>query len=220
MQKPARTRLSPDDRRAQLLHKAVACFADHGIARATQAQVAARAGVSVSAVYFYFRTRSDLIAAVLDSVAATITTMVADALAAPAAPAEVLLRLANRTADLAVDQPDVVRVWLDWSSGVRADVWPQFLVLQQQLQMLVCGELIRISPDASAATIRSAARLFVGGAHTLALMRFENVDAADHAIFVDQMVGGTIAVLPHQSASAADAATPDLPAKPLPASRS
>lgn len=195
MQKPARTRLSPDDRRAQLLHTAVTCFADHGIARATQAQVAARAGVSVSAVYFYFRTRSDLIAAVLDSVAATITTMVVDALAAPAAPAEMLLRLANRTTDLAVDQADVVRVWLDWSSGVRADVWPQFLVLQQQLQMLVCGELTRISPDASAATIRSAARLFVGGAHTLALMRFENVDAVDHAIFVDQMVGGTIAVL-------------------------
>lgn len=195
MQKPARTRLSPDDRRAQLLFHAVACFADHGIARATQAQVAARAGVSVSAVYSYFRTRTDLVTAVLDSVASTIAAMVEDALAAPAAPAEALLRLATRTADMAVDQPDVVRVWLDWSSGVRADVWPKFLVLQQQLQALVAEVLTRISPDAPAATIRAAARLFVGGAHTLALMRFENVGAADRATFVDQMVSGTIAVL-------------------------
>jgi TetR/AcrR family hemagglutinin/protease transcriptional regulator len=195
MQKPARTRLSPDDRRAQLLDHAVACFADHGIARATQAQVAARAGVSVSAVYSYFRTRADLVTVVLDNVASTIAAMVVDALAAPASPVEALLRLATRTADLAVDRPDVVRVWLDWSSGVRADVWPQFLVLQQQLQLLVAGELTRISPDAPAATIRSAARLFVGGAHTLALMRFENVGAADRAIFIDQMVGGTVAAL-------------------------
>jgi TetR/AcrR family hemagglutinin/protease transcriptional regulator len=195
MQKPARTRLSPDDRRAQLLNHAVACFADHGIARATQAQVAARAGVSVSAVYSYFRTRADLVAAVLDNVASTIAAMVVDALETPAAPAEALLRLATRTADMAVDQPDVVRVWLDWSSGVRADVWPQFLLLQQRLQALVAEVLTRISPDAPAATIRSAARLFVGGAHTLALMRFENVGAADRATFVDQMVAGTIAVL-------------------------
>lgn len=195
MQKPARTRLSPDDRRAQLLAHAVACFADHGIARATQAQVAVRAGVSVSAVYSYFRTRADLVAAVLDSVASTISAMVIDALSAPTAPAEALLRLAARTADMAVDQPDVVRVWLDWSSGVRADVWPQFLVLQQHLQALVAEVLEGISPDSPAATIRSAARLFVGGAHTLALMRFENVGAADRAMFVDQMVGGTIAVL-------------------------
>ena len=43
--KPARTRLPPADRRVQLLGHAVACFAEHGVARATQAQVAARAGV-------------------------------------------------------------------------------------------------------------------------------------------------------------------------------
>ena len=47
--RPARTRLAPEDRRAQLVLHAVGCFADHGIARATQAQVAERAGVSVSA---------------------------------------------------------------------------------------------------------------------------------------------------------------------------
>lgn len=195
MQKPARTRLSPDDRRAQLIGHAIACFADHGIARATQAQVAARAGVSVSAVYSYFRTRADLVSAVLDSVAAIIAAMVTDAVAAPAPPAQVLVRLANRTADMAADQPDVVRVWLDWSSGVRADVWPQFLVLQQQLQALVAAVMARHNSAAPAAAIRSAARLFVGGAHTLAMMRFENVGAADRATFINQMVNGTLATL-------------------------
>lgn len=194
--KPVRTRLSPADRRGQLLHHAVACFADHGVARATQAQVAARAGVSVSAVYSYFRTRADLVDAVLGAVATAIIAMVESAAATPGPARAVLTDLARQTAGMADDQPDLVRVWLDWSAGVRADTWPQFVALQQHLHRLVAGILAR-HPDAGVddARVASAARLFVGGAHTLALMRFENVGAADRDIFVDQMVGGTLAAL-------------------------
>lgn len=191
--KPARTRLPPADRRAQLVGHAIACFADHGIARATQAQVAQRAGVSVSAVYSYFRTRADLVAAVLEAVAAAIVAMV-QAADAPTLPVrDALTTLARHTADMAVEQPDAVRVWLDWSTGVRADTWPQFLALQGQLQAHVRAILARAAPDSPALT--SAARLFVGGAHTLALMRFEQVSAAELALFIDQMVGGTLAAL-------------------------
>jgi len=196
--RPARTRLSPDDRRAQLVMHAVACFADHGIARATQAQVAERAGVSVSAVYSYFRTRADLVDAVLETVAATIVAMVEQAVATPGAPLAVLTELATRTADMAVHEPDTVRVWLDWSTGVRADVWPHFLLLQRRLQALVAAVLVRGRDDVALATdveIKSAARLFVGGAHTLALMRFEDVDVAELGVFIDQMVGGVLRAL-------------------------
>jgi TetR/AcrR family hemagglutinin/protease transcriptional regulator len=192
--KPARTRLSPTDRRAQLIRHAIACFADHGIARATQAQVAARAGVSVSAVYSYFRTRSDLVEAVLDAVAHDITAMVTGAVTT-AAPLPIALgELARRTAAMAVDDPELVRVWLDWSTGVRADTWPTFLLLQRRLQSLVETLLVQDQPGVPVdANIRSAARLFVGGAHTLALMRFENIDAAALELFIKQMVGGVLA---------------------------
>ena len=193
--KPARTRLSPEDRRAQLVRHAVASFADHGIARATQAQVAARAGVSVSAVYSYFRTRADLVDAVLDAVETTIATMVTGALATLAPPFEALTELANQTANMALVEPDTVRVWLDWSTGVRADVWPQFLLLQNRLHCLVESVLVRRSGSGKVPAdrfIKSAARLFVGGAHTLALMRFENVSATELEVFIDQMVGGVL----------------------------
>ncbi len=197
--KPARTRLSPDERRAQLIRHAVACFADHGIARATQAQVAARAGVSVSAVYSYFRTRADLVAAVLEFVETTIAAMVADALSAPLPALEALTNLAGRTADMALQEPDTVRVWLDWSTGVRADVWPQFLMLQNQLRVLVESVLVRASaPTPDMLLIKSTARLFVGGAHTLALMRFENVSETELHRFIDHMVGGALAALKQQ----------------------
>ena len=199
--KPARTRLPPADRRAQLVGHAIGCFADHGLARATQAQVAERAGVSVSAVYSYFRTRADLVKAVLDAVADAIAAMVMAADAPPDARAgayamsarEALTTLARHTADMAVEQPDTVRVWLDWSTGVRADVWPRFLALQGQLQAHVRALLARGAPDSPA--LDSAARLFVGGAHTLALMRFEQVSAAELALFIDQMVGGALVAL-------------------------
>lgn len=194
--KPVRTRLPPADRRAQLLGHAVACFAEHGVARATQAQVAARAGVSVSAVYSYFRTRADLVAAVLGLVADSITAMVEAAVALPGSAEEVLTVLARQTAGMAEDQPELVRVWLDWSAGVRADTWPQFVALQSRLHRLVETILAR-HPGAEAADPRlvSAARLFVGGAHTLALMRFEDAGDAARDIFVSQMVGGTLAAL-------------------------
>lgn len=194
--KPARTRLAPADRRAQLLGHAVACFAEHGVARATQAQVAARAHVSVSAVYSYFRTRADLVEAVLGLVADSITAMVEVAVALPGSAEEVLTVLARQTADMAEDQPELVRVWLDWSAGVRADTWPQFVALQSRLHRLVAAILAR-HPGADRADPRlaSAARLFVGGAHTLALMRFENAGDAARDIFVSQMVGGALAAL-------------------------
>ena len=197
--KPARTRLPPEDRRAQLVRHAVASFAEHGIARATQAQVAARAGVSVSAVYSYFRTRADLLTAVLEAVESTIVTMVEGAIANSAPPAEALALLATRTADMALQEPDVVRVWLDWSTGVRADVWPQFLLLQRRLHGLVESVLVRGEdgvPVPPGLSIKSAARLFVGGAHTLALMRFEDVGETEMRVFIDQMVGGVLRVLP------------------------
>ncbi len=195
---PPRTRLAPDDRRAQLIGHAVACFADYGIARATQAQVAARAGVSVSAVYSYFRTRADLVAAVLETVETSIITMVEAALATPAPPSVALITLATRTADMAVEQPEIVRVWLDWSTGVRADIWPAFLRLQHRLQAFVEPVLMRFDVDGQSPPdrlVKSAARLFVGGAHTLALMRFEAVSVPDLSLFIDQMVGGVVVAL-------------------------
>lgn len=199
--KPARSRLPPADRRAQLLGHAIACFADHGLARATQAQVAARAGVSVSAVYSYFRTRADLVDAVLAAVESAIVEMV-EAASANAGPARsVLTELAHQTAGMAAARPDLVRVWLDWSAGVRADTWPQFLDLQRRLQAMVAALLVR-GPDAppkpSDPRLLSAARLFVGGAHTLAMMHFEQVSAEELRIFINQMVDSSLAALKAQ----------------------
>src|SRR5690606_8975199 len=90
----ARTRLAPSARRAQLLECALAAFAEHGVARATHSHVAERAGVSVPAVHSYFRTREDLVAAVLDEVEAYLLDIVSSSLGGPKAVPEALEALA------------------------------------------------------------------------------------------------------------------------------
>ena len=60
-----RTRLDPEQRRAEVLDQAVAAFAEHGFARTTFADVAARSGLSKGAVYHYFETKEALFEAVI-----------------------------------------------------------------------------------------------------------------------------------------------------------
>ena len=63
-----RRRLPPDERRAQLLAIAIDVFAERGIGAARHAEIAERAGVAVSTVFLYFKTREALVDAVLDAV--------------------------------------------------------------------------------------------------------------------------------------------------------
>src|SRR5690606_11654369 len=102
----------------------IAAFAEHGLGRATHSHVAKRAGVSVPAVHSYFRTRDDLVAAVLDEVEAFLLKLNSETLSnSQFGVREALELLATRFAREALEKPDIVKVWLDWSTGVRADVW-------------------------------------------------------------------------------------------------
>jgi AcrR family transcriptional regulator len=68
-----RLRLSPDERRRQLLQAAADLITTHGVDRVQFAEVAAAAGVTRQLVYRFFPTRPALILAVLDDYAADLT---------------------------------------------------------------------------------------------------------------------------------------------------
>ncbi|WP_439816075.1 TetR/AcrR family transcriptional regulator [Zavarzinia sp. CC-PAN008] len=193
---PARTRLAPDARRAQLLDCAMAAFAEHGVARATHSHVARLAGVSVPTVHAYFRTREDLVAAVLDATGAWLVALCEDSLAdLPARQA--LWRLGSRFVAAAPHHADLIRVWLDWSTGVRADVWPRYLVVLERMHAAVRAALQRgkdAGDLASSLDEATAARLFIGGGHTSALMLFSGASAAELARFVDDLVASIMAL--------------------------
>ena len=60
--------MAPDERRQQLLGIAIHVFATKGIDGARHGDVARAAGVSIPTVHAYFKTRNDLVSAVLDAV--------------------------------------------------------------------------------------------------------------------------------------------------------
>jgi TetR/AcrR family transcriptional regulator, hemagglutinin/protease regulatory protein len=174
---------------------ALAAFAEHGVARATHSHVAERAGVSVSTVHAYFRTREDLVAAVLTDVETYLLRTVSEALGGDKTVFEALTTSAVNFSQCALTDPDRIKVWLDWSTGVRADVWPRYLDLLATLQGFAEAVFVRgkvtgqVSP---ALDVKAAARLYIGGGHTVALMMFSGATPDDRAALIDHLVRSII----------------------------
>lgn len=187
----ARTRLAPSARRAQLLKCALAAFAEHGVARATHSHVAERAGVSVPAVHSYFRTRDDLVTAVLGEVETYLIEIVSRSLGGPKSVPEALTALAVNFARDAKDKPDMIKVWLDWSTGVRADVWPRYMDVLERLHVVAQRVLDRGKREGvipATLNVKAAARVYLGGGHTVALMQFSGAKPREFDAVIEQLV--------------------------------
>ena len=187
----ARTRLTPQARRAQLLDCALAAFAEHGVARATHSHVAERAGVSVPAVHSYFRTREDLVAAVLGEVETYLIEIVSCSLDDAKPVHEALEALAVNFSRDAKEKPDMIKVWLDWSTGVRADVWPRYMDVLERLheiaeKILERGKREGVIPPAL--NVKAAARTYLGGGHTVALMQFSGAKPHEFDAVIGHLV--------------------------------
>tara|TARA_R110002096_G_scaffold79166_1_gene185914 strand:- start:1554 stop:2096 length:543 start_codon:yes stop_codon:yes gene_type:complete len=179
-------------------------FAEHGIGRATHSHIAETAGVSVPAVYSYFRTRDDLVSATLHEVENYLDGIVATTLEREQSPYEALLRLAQTFAKDAKTDPKMIKVWLDWSTGIELDAWPKYLEVLERLhhaagKMLARGKREGLVP--SGINIKAAARIYVGGGHTIALMHFAGIPKRELDIFIEQMVRGAMGITADASIS-------------------
>jgi TetR/AcrR family hemagglutinin/protease transcriptional regulator len=135
-------RLPPADRRQQLLDCAIKAFAARGLGRAAHADVARTAGVSVPTVFAYFKTRAQLVQAVLDGVSGYFDA-IADRFHPPTTLApRALLGHAIAFATSVESDPDYARVLLEWSTAIRDDVWPLFLRWQERM-LQRCDATIR-----------------------------------------------------------------------------
>ncbi len=184
-------RLRPEERRAQLLRCALNAFAENGVARATHSHVAKLAGVAIPTVHSYFRSREDLESAVLGEVENYLIELVTESLGGKKSVEEALTTLATRFANDATTKSDIIKVWLDWSTGVRAGVWPRYLAVLDKLHSITRPVFLRGKREGILSenlNVKAAARLFIGGGHTLALMQFAKVPSRDLAIYMDQFI--------------------------------
>ena len=192
-----RRRMQPEDRRAQLLDYGVQVFARLGIGRASHAEIAREAGVSVATVFNYFPTREILVQHILEEVARNLTTLLGN-LDQPGIPApQALYNLMRAFAGATETHTDMVRVWLEWSTSVRDDTWPKYLAFQEgvikRLQDLIArGQKEgQVPPDVDP---EDAARITVGDAHMVVLMHFARQTARDMDRFLRHLVESVLKI--------------------------
>lgn len=136
-----RTRLSPEARRKQLMECATKVFSRRGIGRAGHAEIAELANVSVATVFNYFNTREDLVDDVLTEVEKRILALVNDTFTEDKAPLECIHDYVSSLVDTTFNEPDIVHIWLEWSSSVREDVWPRFTSVQSRINEIIGNSL-------------------------------------------------------------------------------
>lgn len=192
--RPRAARLPPAARRAQLLECAVRVFARRGLGAARHADVAAAAGVSLPAVFVYFPSRAELVDAVLDAVEATYVRIVREARREPGPARDALLAVARAFAASVDAHPDLARVWLDWSTAMREELWPRYLRFQRRVLRQLAATIRRGQREGGVRgdlIAEDAARLMYAAAYAVLQLKLDGAPARQ----VERFLGGVVAAV-------------------------
>ncbi|MBD1555403.1 TetR/AcrR family transcriptional regulator [Vibrio sp. S9_S30] len=137
VKKRPRTRLSPQKRKEQLHDIAIEVFAKRGIGRGGHADIAEIAQVSVATVFNYFQTREDLVDEVLSQVEKQYAQFIDESILPEATAEENLTSLTKNIIKSALDGTHWMKVWFEWSTSTREEVWPLFLSSNESSQKRV-----------------------------------------------------------------------------------
>lgn len=137
--------------------------------------MAQESGCSLATTFVYFPTREDLVAAVLGEVERFYTEMMAVEHGRGLSGQRAVRHYVDAfTASVGTD-PDHARVWLEWSTAIRDEIWPRYLAFQDRIVAALATTIDRAKSEGAIAVdvdADEAARLMVGAAHMLAQMKF------------------------------------------------
>ena len=128
-----RRRLPPEERKAQLLETALEVFARRGFGRAGHAEIAEAAGVAVSTVFLYFKTREALMDAVLSEVGRYYLDLALRVHQQEKPCREILLDHRVAFHESLESHPHHARLALDWSTAIREELWPRYKTFTDRL---------------------------------------------------------------------------------------
>nr|UDM84365.1 LitR family transcriptional regulator [Expression vector p15Tc-litR] len=137
IQKRPRTRLSPEKRKEQLLDIAIEVFSQRGIGRGGHADIAEIAQVSVATVFNYFPTREDLVDDVLNRVEEQFHNFILNSISLDRDVRSNLHSLLVNIIDTVQMDNKWIKVWFEWSTSTREEVWPLFLSTQVNNQKVI-----------------------------------------------------------------------------------
>jgi TetR/AcrR family hemagglutinin/protease transcriptional regulator len=185
-------------RRAQLLRCAVEASADIGISRVGHVDVAERAQVSVPTVFAYFPTRQILVRAILKDVRRFYIELL-KSVPREGRASEVTFDLFWECTRRARTDPHYIRVWLDWSTAIRHEIWQHYLKLWNDGTAIFQAVLDKGQREGEIdrnLDTRMAARILLGGAHTIGVMIFSGVDDKELEALVRHLVNGALHAAP------------------------
>ena len=136
-----RRRLAPEQRKRLLLEHAVDVFAKRGIGRGSHTDIATLGGVSVATAFNYFKTREDLVAEVLNEVAATLTNLIQNTLNEYDDADEGIRACCRKLLELAEQKPAYIQVWLEWTASVREETLCSHMELDKRLTELLAEQV-------------------------------------------------------------------------------
>jgi TetR/AcrR family transcriptional regulator len=148
-QREARKARRQENRRAALLEAAREVLARHGVAGLTMEAVAAAADVSKPAVFYYFRTKEELVGALVAEQHAAEVAVLEKAIAAAPSGVEALVALLRAKVDFYAEDLDAFRV---------AYLWPQFMGLPPEVMRERVYPASRRVNDALEARLQEDAR--------------------------------------------------------------
>ena len=195
-------KLSPEKRRAQLIDCAARIFAVNGIGAARRADVAKEAKVSVPTVYAYFDTRDSLTRAVLELVDVRLTDIVWGAAKQRDGAFSKILEVTKAFSNSVDQEPDIMKIWLDWSTAFDDGAWPLYENLQKRVAALFC-EIIRDGQKTGEVSLdinpEIGAYIVIAGGHMMVQMRLAQKAPVDIDAFLNKLVAG--ALKPHGTSS-------------------
>lgn len=134
MAKRPRTRLTPEKRKQQLLEIGIEVFAKRGIGRGGHTEIAEIAQVSVATVFNYFPTREDLVDEILSQVERNFSDFLKDNIDNSQPVKANLAQISHSLIDVVLADIQWMKVWFEWSTSTREEVWPLFIETHTQHQ--------------------------------------------------------------------------------------
>ncbi|MEM1154680.1 MAG: TetR/AcrR family transcriptional regulator [Pseudomonadota bacterium] len=179
--------MDPSERRQQLLHAGVHCFAEKGIGAAKHADIARACGVSVPTVFSYFATRDELVGSVLNEVGTALLEKVIEP--AKALPLDQqLAATAPLYMKLATTQPEYVKVWLMWSTHFAPDIQGQFHVFETRAIDMLAAMFQSEDEEQDPEDLKDKARMLFASSGFLAKMSFDGVSQSRQQAFANQVL--------------------------------
>lgn len=192
MARAARTRLSPEDRRKQLLTAAIDLFAEKGFGEAKHADIARRVGVSTAATFVYFPTREALLDAVTEEISRFFLALFDD-MTVEKSNAPTALRLLAALSLAVVDSHlNYVVVRAGWAARFDPDMRRKYRAFEDQV-LSKLSEILWASEDNISRANRDDARILLSASEALSVMKIDGEPPEKLVRFTDHTIDVVLA---------------------------